>query len=159
VAAVPWPARHSRRWLATIAALLVLAAALAWGLTRWPHATGSRTAPTSPTERAAPSPLPHRALPPPAPVAKTPEAVAHVPPTRMTVARPARTPAPPAPSAAPTPATFRLSAIGERDGHRVAMINDRFVQEGDVFDGARVVRIGDAEVELELEGRRVIVGF
>jgi hypothetical protein len=54
---------------------------------------------------------------------------------------------------------FRLQAISLRDGKPVAVLNDRLVYEGESFDGVRVVRIGEAEVELELDGRRLVVGF
>jgi CRP-like cAMP-binding protein len=38
-------------------------------------------------------------------------------------------------------------------------LNDRLVREGDMFDGVRIVRIGEAEVEIEVEGRRSVVSF
>lgn len=62
------------------------------------------------------------------------------------------------PSAAPTP-SFRLQAITLRDGRPVALLNDRLVREGDSFDGVRVVRIGEMEVELETPSGSLIVRF
>lgn len=62
----------------------------------------------------------------------------------------------PSPSAA---AAFVLQAITRRDGRPLALINDRLVREGDSLDGARVVRIGDSDVELEVAGRRVVLSF
>lgn len=62
----------------------------------------------------------------------------------------------PSPSAA---ATWLLQAITWRDGRPLALINDRMVREGDSLDGARVVRIGDSDVELEVAGRRVVLSF
>ena len=59
-----------------------------------------------------------------------------------------------------TPAPeLRLSAISQRDGKPMALINDRLVFEGDSFDGIRVIRIGDAEVELEVKGERCVLRF
>jgi hypothetical protein len=39
------------------------------------------------------------------------------------------------------------------------MINDRLVFEGDSFEGVRVLRIGDAEVEVEVHGQRRVLRF
>jgi len=66
---------------------------------------------------------------------------------------------PPAPSPQAPQPRFRLQAISVRDGKPVAVLNDRMVYEGDSFDGVSVVRIGETEVELEIDGRRVVVGF
>lgn len=63
-------------------------------------------------------------------------------------------------SAPPDPEPrLKLQAISRRDGRLVAVLGDRLVYEGDSFDGVRVLRIGEAEVELEVEGRRVVIGF
>ncbi len=70
-----------------------------------------------------------------------------------------RPPSPPPGTPTPTPALYRLNAISERDGKPIAMLNDRLVQEGDKFDGLTVVRIGQTEVEIEVNGKRLIVGF
>lgn len=56
-------------------------------------------------------------------------------------------------------AEFRLTAISQRDGRPIAVLNDRFVHEGDVFEGVRVLRIGDDEVEIEVGGQRQVVRF
>ena len=61
--------------------------------------------------------------------------------------------------AAATPGELRLTAISQRDGRPVAMINDRLVFEGDSFEGVRVLRIGDAEVEVEVHGQRRVLRF
>ena len=63
-----------------------------------------------------------------------------------------------APPAAP-PGELRLNAISLRDGRPVALINDRLVFEGDSFDGVRVIRIGEAEVEVEVKGQRQVLRF
>ncbi len=55
--------------------------------------------------------------------------------------------------------TIELQAIAERDGSPIAIVNGRLVREGDVFDGIRIVRIGTAEVEVEVQGRRRTIGF
>jgi hypothetical protein len=54
---------------------------------------------------------------------------------------------------------FRLSAISERDGRRVAMLNERLVFEGDSFGDVVVVRIGDADIELKVDGKTLVVPF
>jgi len=62
-------------------------------------------------------------------------------------------------SAAGKPVELRLNAISVKDGHPVAILNDRLVREGDMFDGIRVLRIGDAEVEVEVAGERRTLRF
>jgi hypothetical protein len=64
----------------------------------------------------------------------------------------------PAPAASVAPA-WVLQAITQRDGRPLALINDRLVREGDSLNGARVVRIGETEVELEVAGRRLVLSF
>jgi hypothetical protein len=70
-----------------------------------------------------------------------------------------------APADAPTEETpvsepeFRLTAISTRDGEPIALLNDRLVREGDSFDGVRVIRIGAADVEIEVDGERRTIGF
>jgi hypothetical protein len=54
---------------------------------------------------------------------------------------------------------LRLNAISQRDGRPVALINDRLLFEGDSFDGVKVLRIGDAEVEVEVHGKRRVLRF
>jgi hypothetical protein len=41
----------------------------------------------------------------------------------------------------------------------VAVLSGRLVYEGDAFDNVRVVRIGEAEVEVEVDGQRRVLGF
>jgi hypothetical protein len=52
-----------------------------------------------------------------------------------------------------------LQAISQRDGQPVALLSDRLVREGDSFDGIRVLRIGDEEVEVEVDGERRVIRF
>jgi hypothetical protein len=94
-----------------------------------------------------PAPAPR----PPAGAQAAPSAV-EVAPREVSATPPSRA------SAAPAP-RFRLQAITERDGRPVAILNDRLVREGDSFDGVRVIRIGELEVELETGSGRVVVGF
>jgi hypothetical protein len=54
---------------------------------------------------------------------------------------------------------IRLHAISRREGQPVAILNDRLVHEGDSFDGVKVLRILDASVEVEVDGKRRTVGF
>jgi hypothetical protein len=73
------------------------------------------------------------------------------------------TPAPP-PSEAPSPepsgpAELRLEAVSQREGHPIAVVSGHLVREGDVFDNVRVLRIGEGEVEIELDGKRRVLGF
>jgi hypothetical protein len=46
-----------------------------------------------------------------------------------------------------------------QDGHPVAVLNDRIVREGDSFEGVRVLRIGETEVEIEVKGERRVIRF
>jgi len=146
---------------AGIAGLAVLAGALAWVSTRpsrpgegAPEARAGGQAPTTP---AASPPAPRLAAFPSAPPAS--------PPPAKVAASPAAPPTP-APEEGKLaardelpPSRFVLTAIGARDGQPVAVLNDRLVRAGDEFDGVRIVRIGAAEVEIEVGGVRRVVGF
>jgi hypothetical protein len=57
------------------------------------------------------------------------------------------------------PPRYRLTAISERDGRPIALLNDRLVREGDRFGDIHVIRIGATEVEIEVDGERLTVGF
>jgi hypothetical protein len=124
----------------------------------------------APVEPTAPPIRLSRPLPAPQPRVLAPSTAA--PPTSATgssgaPAEPAASEAPPPAPAAPneqpaaaTPADgLRLSAISQRDGKPVALINDHLVFEGDSFDGITVIRIGEAEVEVEVRGQRRILRF
>jgi len=127
---------------------------------RLSHAPAAEPARLRPADRtAAPS----------APAADAPgQPVVSTPPTSEPSPETARTAPPPLAGAAPTPAAaasgsaadgLRLTAISQRDGKPVALINDRLVFEGDSFDGIRVVRIGETEVEIEIKGQRRVLRF
>ena len=104
---------------------------------------------------------------PPPSVTLAPSSAAPAPPAR----RPAvptldEPPGPPTPTegaaaarARPAPDDLRLNAITRRDGRPVALVNDRLVFEGDSFDGVKVLRIGEAEVEVEVRGQRRVLRF
>lgn len=187
VGSVPW-GEHSRTRRLLLGAGAVLALALAvlagWLMRRNPTPPDAAhpavaASPTPVTASVAPAPVPAT----PSPTALTQEEQAPpAPPLRLShpplVERPASAPdraaaagepkpevaapAPGAPAAAPSATVtdeLRLSAISRRDGKPVALINDRLVFEGDSFDGVRVIRIGEAEVEVEVKGQRRVLRF
>jgi hypothetical protein len=56
--------------------------------------------------------------------------------------------------------TLLLQAISERDSRPVAVINDQLVREGELFEGARILRIGADSVDVLLEsGKKATVRF
>jgi hypothetical protein len=159
VGSVPWGARTpSRRPLVLALAGIGLLALVAFAL--WPRDHGARpaTAPARSDSPPAPAPTP-AAVPPsttPAP------ASAAAPPERGRLAVPpaaAGTPPQPAAGAPMTTDDLRLNAISQRDGRPLALINDRLVFEGDSFDGVKILRIGEAEVEVEVRGKRRVLRF
>jgi hypothetical protein len=76
-------------------------------------------------------------------------------------AQDATSPGSPPPAAAGTSGTddLHLNAISQRDGRPLALINDRLVFEGDSFDGVKILRIGEEEVEVEVRGKRRVLRF
>jgi hypothetical protein len=160
VGSVPWEGvgRPRRTRLALSGVTLVVAAALAGA---WLARSRPRPgpAPVAPTVASPALPAPSTTQPP----------AAHLDAPRLGLSAPAA-PAP-RPSARPvarTPRTppahavgdeLRLSAISQRDGRPVALIGDHLVFEGDIFDGVRVVRIGETEVEVEVRGQRRVLKF
>jgi hypothetical protein len=167
VGSVPWGERRRSRLPIALAAATLLALAFAgwWWLRPSPHPTAA--APASPTS----TPSPVVAVTPTAPlpsVTLAPSSAAPAPPARrLTVPTLDETPGPlvqpgGAPAAAgtrPAPDDLRLNAITRRDGRPVALVNDRLVFEGDSFDGVRILRIGEAEVEVEVRGQRRVLRF
>lgn len=110
-------------------------------------------APAGAAPRPAPTPPAAREEPVPAPATGGP-----VTPDRSTSAED-ESARPSAPAQPPAAGTLRLNAISQRDGRPVALINDRLLFEGDSFDGVKVLRIGEAEVEVEVHGRRRVLTF
>jgi hypothetical protein len=155
VAQAGWPARDASRGPWIVAGLLAGLALAAIVLLPRPE---SRPSPAPPRAGAS-APAPVAAVPtrpvatrPSAPAATLPAAPVQV--LTEPVLRPAPAATPP-PSAAP----LVLQAITQRDGRPLALINDRLVREGDELEGVRVIRIGEAEVEVEVAGKRSVLRF
>jgi hypothetical protein len=186
VGTVPWGAadpgrRRMRLLLAATLALGLVTAGGWWLLLRLRPTPAATVAPlaTAPVA-SAPLPVPLAPTPATAPGETThieapqgpetgPAAPAAVPAPHAGAAIPAavlpdtETPSTPAPT---TPAAglrnwpeLHLSAISVRDGRPIALVNDRLVREGDSFDGVSIIRIGDAEVEVEFRGERHVLRF
>jgi hypothetical protein len=170
VGSVPWgEGRRSRRPLAFACLALVAAVCAGWWWSR-PTPRPAGPVPSSTPVAAAPSPADTGGpvAPPAALEPRAPTPSASVPPARRlavpTLDEEARPPAPgeAAPATAPprvAPNDLHLNAITRRDGRPVALINDRLVFEGDSFDGVRIVRIGEDEVEVEVQGHRRLLRF
>jgi len=90
----------------------------------------------------------------PSPSVATPVPVSESAPVATTLPEPA--PKLPAPSRAPA---LVLQAITVQDGRPVVLINDRILREGDEFEGVRILRIGEAEVEIERDGHHEVLRF
>jgi hypothetical protein len=166
------PDRPRRRgWLAVMG--LTALAALA-GAALWLGGPASAPAP-QPVSPDLPAAVAERSPPPAAPAATPPFVVREGDPgaTSDEPARPraesrtldrAATPEPeerprPEPSAQVPGPPFRLEAISRRDGEPVAILNGRLVREGDRLGAARIVRIGELEVEIEVNGTRSVLAF
>jgi nucleoid-associated protein YgaU len=174
VGSVAWGARtRSRRPLLLALAAVVLVAIVGFALRRGdpPPAARGPEAPLAPSEaapRPAPAPTdrpgpPSTAAPPTPPPARR----ASVPSVRSAASAEPPAPAPAdddtsdnaARPGSPPSDGLRLNAISERDGRPVALINDRLLFEGESFDGVRILRIGEAEVEVEVHGKRRVLRF
>jgi hypothetical protein len=176
---LPWAlgSRHSFTVLALI--LLGFGLLAGGGLGLWIATRGKAPAAPAASPAAKPSassdlpanrPVPDVAAPPPrssaapspvgAPEASRPSPASGGQERSPARPRDAAEGSPPA-GAAPDPARveFRLNAITVQDGHPVAILNDRLVREGDSFGGIRVIRIGEAEVEIEVRGERRLIRF
>ena len=178
VGSVPWGARARSR-LPLAVALMGAALVALVAVALWPRNRAAVTPPSPPLSSPVPAPTPGMSSVPPL---TTPARAATVPPPeprRPSVSPVESRPAAEAPPAEPTqteddvPATspvpsragapgaddLRLNAISQRDGRPVALINDRLVFEGDGFEGVKVLRIGEAEVEVEVRGQRRVLRF
>jgi len=165
VGSVPWGTRaRSRLPLAAAAIAAVLVALVAFAL--WPRNRTPRPATAAPSPGTS-SPAPAAAAGRPAVAPHTTAAPGGAP---FTAPEPRRPSLPSArsdtPSARPAEATetpgteeLRLNAISRRDGRPVALINDRLLFEGDGFDGVKVLRIGETEVEVEVRGVKRVLRF
>ena len=158
-----------------LAAGVLLVAAAAAGVAAWRLATpGGAPAPALPAGGAvAEAPRDGgdggRSAPPavaalPAPVAGPP-AIPAPGPRSPEAGSPPEQAGPPAGEPEPVPAReavappYRLQAISRRDGEAVAILNGRLVRVGDSFDGVRVLRIEELEVEIEAGGERIVLRF
>jgi hypothetical protein len=150
------PARSNAGWILGIVAAAGIAGGVVYALTR-PDTAPTAAAPafevpTGPAARppdiAPEGPPATAAWQPPAPS----EARRSAPPASAATV-------PPPPAATPPGPVLALNAISAQDGVPIAVINDRVVREGDRFDGVRVLRIGAAEVEVEIAGARRVLRF
>ena len=175
VGSVPWGERSGSRRLprsrscGLVALAVAVVAGAGWllrpaatrrfsGLRPFPRAAPSTaaTGPDPPRPRRGLSATDARAAPGIAPAARGAAAAAR--------ARPPRAPPPSAAAPEVVPRRRRRpSSASTRSaratGKPVALINDRLVREGDSFDGVRVLRIGEAEVEVEVRGQRRVLRF
>lgn len=158
-----WGERSGRSpwlWLSVglAAGIAAAAAILEW---RRPLQVSAPATVSSPASRATPASLSAPA-PPSAPVPVSAAAAAPAPTPRPSVPPATQTavtaPRATVPSPLPAPALV-LQAITVQDGRPVALISDRLLREGDEIDGVRIVRIGEAEVEIEVGGQRSVLRF
>ncbi len=157
LAPLAWPTATRGRGVTVVTAGVILVAAVAvaaWFLLKaQPQPAGPPYA-SAPLLQPTPAPVP--------PTAPAPTATSRPTPAAHLAQASARRIAPkPASQHEAVGAGFRLTAIGDQEGVAVAVLNDRLVRVGDSLSGARVVRIGESEVELESEadGHRFTLGF
>jgi hypothetical protein len=170
VGSVPWGTR-SRSRLPLVVALTATALVAVGAYVLWPRHRAAR--PGGPPSPVASAPAPATT---PAPTPATPHAsppVTEAPAAAVAPPEPRRLSVPPVEATGEEPArargavrrgspgtgALRLNAISERDGRRCALINDRLVFEGDGFDDVRILRIGEAEVEIEVGGEKRTLRF
>jgi hypothetical protein len=160
---VPWAQGGGRSRLLGLGALALavavgaLAVALWWGRTTKPPVPEPRAVATVPPSP--PPPAPPTTLPSNPPFEARALAIESLRRSSATAAGPA-TPASSVsrPSSSPAP-ELKLNAISQQNGRPVAILNDRLVREGDVFEGIRVIRIGETEVEVEVRGQKRVLTF
>lgn len=156
VASQPWPASTRDRGRALALVFLGLVTVAGALLLARPRGTQPIDRPPSTTLAPTPVVVAVPTTPPTALGAPTPAAPPRTTPVRSLVSPP---PAPAQRAVADSPPALVLQAISERGGKPIALVSDRLVREGDEFDGVRVVRIGEAEVEIEWRGRRSSLRF
>jgi hypothetical protein len=123
-----------------------------------PPATVATLAPATVPRLAPPAPLSPEVPPVTVERPSGVEATTPAPGGAAAHATPAATVPPPLAPAAAAPA-FALQAVTEQDGKPVAIVNGQLVRVGDRVDGARVLRIAPEEVELDHDGRRLVLSF
>jgi hypothetical protein len=159
---VPWARGGGRSRLVGMGGLALAVAVGALAVTLW----RGRGAKPAGAEAKSVSTTPPPATPQPARVANPApfeakalaiESLRTTAPATTTTSAPMAAAAPK--SQPPSPPALRLNAISQQDGRPVAVLNDRLIREGDVFDGIRVIRIGETEVEVEVRGQRQVLTF
>jgi hypothetical protein len=155
------PSRSNLAWVLGMIAAAAAAGGAVYMLTRPP--TSAVHAEPRPEDRVAPQ----------GPTSSRPADRAYIPPTATDLGwtRPSDSPLPQptgdaaaagtgvVPERAPAVPVLTLHAISEQNGAPVAVVNERVVREGDSFDGVRILRIGAAEVEVEVAGARRTLRF
>jgi hypothetical protein len=165
VAASAWPAtrRHVAPGAIAIGTLAVVAIGLAaWLWPHWSRHAGNEAGalppapPTTALQATLPSPAPAAI-----PVPTTPPSLPRLasPEVALRPSRPPRASATPGATTEPSPPALVLEAISQRDGRPIALVSGHLVREGDAFDGVTIVRIGEAEVEVEWQGQRQVLRF
>ncbi len=162
---VPWAQGRSSSRLVGIGALAVALALGGLAMTLWRGRVGKAPGPEAKVVATAP-PSVAPSAPPASPASPTPAPFDAKALALESVKNAGPVPAAPPPLAeaaqkprSSTLAELRLNAISQKDGQPVAVVNDRLVHEGDVFDGIRVIRIGETEVEVEVRGQHRILTF
>jgi hypothetical protein len=167
-----WPSPGARP-LAYVLAGLALAGVGAFGTwvvldgSHRPRQAAAPAAPPPTTLRASLAPASPAAPPPtllPSPAGEPPTSPGRAPASRPSPEprRPVATRSPVAEDVPPEPAgpaELRLEAVSRRDGQPIAVLSGHLVHEGDAFDNVRVIRIGDTEVEIEVDGQRRVLSF
>jgi len=152
------PSRSNLAWVLGMIAAAAVAGGAVYLLTRPPTGAASRPDERVAQAPAAEAPLANSAGVPPVGTIGGPPPDAYAPlPRRAAIDPPARTGA--VPDSAPAGPVLTLHAISEQNGAPVAVVNERVVREGDSFDGVRILRIGAAEVEVEVAGARRTLRF
>ena len=162
VAPAAWAEQRGRRMALGVTAVLVAFALGASWSAWWRPAAATTAEPPRPHAQApvaasALRTVPDTLLPPPT-TPTTVHVLTAASPLVASAAEPTPVPVTPTTIAA-APAAPVLQAISERNGRRVALINDRLMQEGDEFGGMRVIAIRESEVELEIGGARSVLHF
>jgi hypothetical protein len=160
------PTRSNLGWILGMIAAAGLAGIAVYVLTR-PGANAVQSAPRSeePVAQAPPSTAMAERTGGPAVADWKPPPPPSAPRARPVVADAARAAADAAravaaaPDRTPPGPVLLLHAISVQDGVPIAVINERVVREGDAFDGIRILRIGAAEVEVEVAGARRTLRF
>ena len=109
------------------------------------------TQPSPPRPKPTPKPAP--AVKPPSPPKPAPIKIVAGPRQPVRSARPT----PPRRKTKVNPGRFRLSAIMRGPGGGAALINGFMLRVGQEIDGAKIVRIDQYSVELELDGQRFTI--